>query len=81
MKQIGEHYEDLGILLLNDETGEKVAAIMNDCHMKASDINREVLKRWIQGQGKQPVAWDTLVEVLNSIDLHELAHTIENSLH
>ena len=72
---IPTHYETLGILLLNDETGAITAAIMNDCQMKALNINREVLKRLIRGQGKQPVAWDTLVEVLNSTDLHELAHT------
>ena len=81
IKEIGTHYEMLGILLLNDKTGETIATITNDCQRKALDINRVVLTRWIQGQGKQPVTWDTLVEVLNSIDLCELARTIDNTLH
>ena len=70
----------LGILLLNDDTGETIATITNDCQKKALDINREVLRRWIHGQGRQPVTWDTLVGVLNSIELSELARTIENRL-
>ena len=70
----------LGIMLLNDETGEIIATITNDCQKKALDINHEVLKRWIQGQGRQPVSWDTLVGVLNSIELSELACTIQNRL-
>ena len=80
MECIGTRYKMLGILLLNDEIGARTAAIIKECHQNAFDINHEILQKWIQGQGRQPITWDTLVGVLKSISLSELANTIESSL-
>jgi len=80
MEHIGANYKILGTLLLNDDTGTKTAAIIKECQMNALDINYNILQQWIQGKGSHPVTWDTLVEVLRSINLSELANTIESSL-
>ena len=80
MEQIGTNYKMLGTLLLNDDTGELSAAIIKQCQMNALDINYHILQKWIQGRGSQPVTWDTLVEVLRSISLSELANAIESAL-
>ena len=77
---IGTNYEMLGTLLLNDDTGAKTAAIIEDCRGNAPTINYKVLQQWIQGRGRQPVTWDTLVGVLRRINLSELANTIESAL-
>ena len=69
----------LGTLLLNDDTGAKTAALIEECQKNAFTINYKVLQKWIQGKGR-PATWDTLVEVLRSTNLSELANTIENSL-
>ena len=37
----------------------------------------EVLRQWINGRGKQPVIWKTLIEVLHDIELSTLAREIE----
>ena len=66
----------LGTLLLNDDTGDITDAIIDECRENASRINRKLLQRWIQGRGRQPVTWDTLVGVLRSINLFELANTV-----
>ena len=50
-----KNYEMLGTLLLNDNTGAKTAAIIEECRENASRINRKILRQWIQGQGRQPV--------------------------
>ena len=78
LDQIGTRYWDLGVLLLNDDTGVITQAIVNQYHEDAS-INREIIKRWIQGQG-MPVEWATLIEVLNDIGLTELACEIEKKI-
>ena len=70
----------LGTLLLNDDTGDVTDAIIDECRENASRINRKILRQWIQGRGRQPVTWDTLVGVLRSINLSELANTIESAL-
>ena len=76
MDQIGTNYWDLGILLLNDAKGAVTEAIVKQYHEDAAKINREILQRWIQGQG-MPVEWATLIEVLKDIELTELAREIE----
>ena len=76
LDQIGTHYKKLGILLLNDTTGTVTQAIIKQYHHHASEINMEILQRWIQGQG-MPVEWATLIEVLKDIELTELAREIE----
>ena len=78
LEQIGIHYWDLGVQLLNDTTGAVTQAIIKQYHHDATEINREILQRWIQGKGKSPVEWATLVEVLKDIGLSELACEIES---
>ena len=80
MECIGTNYKMLGTLLLNDDTGAKTAAIIEECRGNAPRINYEVLQQWIQGRGRQPVTWDTLVGVLRGLKLSELANTIESAL-
>ena len=43
----------------------------------AEEINKEILREWLTGRGKQPVTWATLVEVLRDIKLTTLASDIE----
>ena len=80
MECIGTNYQILGTLLLNDNTGAITAAIIEECRENAFSINYKVLQQWIQGRGRQPVTWVTLVGVLRSINLSELANTIESAL-
>ena len=76
--QIGTHYWELGILLLDDKKGAITKAIIEQYHEDAAKINREILCRWIEGKG-MPVRWATIIEVLKNIGLNELAREIENS--
>jgi len=79
LEQIGTHYRELGILLLDDTTGAVTQAIIEQYHYDATKINREIFQRWTQGKG-MPVEWATLVEVLMDIGLSELAREMEQTL-
>ena len=79
-EKIGSHYEDFGTLLLNDESGEKVQAIVNEHKGKAKSINREIFREWLRNRGASPVSWRTLIDVLNEIGLKTLATDITNTL-
>jgi len=77
-KEIGEHYEIFGILLLNDEHGERVEAIIEEkARANCKEINLAILKKWLHGEGEQPATWRTLVQVLKDSDLSVLAEEIE----
>ena len=76
VKEIGTEYEDFGILLLQDETGQSVKNIVHMCLNDPERINKEIFRQWLAGKGKQPVTWATLVEVLHDIGLSTLADCI-----
>ena len=79
-EKVGTDYTDFGIFLLEDKDGAKVEQIKSDCREKAAAIVREILSQWVRGQGRQPVTWKTLIEVLNIIKLTELASSIQTAL-
>ena len=75
-QEISTKYQDFGILLLEDSTG---ARVQNTIHKHREDpeaINMDILQQWIDGRGKKPVTWETLIEVLFDIDLTTLAEDI-----
>ena len=72
-QQIGTNFMKFGILLLEDETGSRIQSIIHECRDNAEQVNMKVLQEWIAGRGKLPVSWDTLIEVLQDIDLSTLA--------
>ncbi len=80
LEGISINYHDFGILLLEDNTGTQLNAIVDKCRENAKAINREILVQWLAGKGKQPVSWNTLLEVLKDIDLQALASDIESAL-
>ena len=79
LEQIGLHYEQLGVLLLEDTTGAVTEAIIKHSH-DATEINLHIFKQWIQGKGKKPIEWSTLIEVLIDIGLPVLATEMEHAL-
>ena len=80
LERIGTHYWKLGVLLLEDATGEVTQAIIEHHHEDATKINLQIFQKWMQGKGKLPVEWSTLTEVLKDIGLSELAIEMEQTL-
>ena len=80
LEQIGTHYWELGVLLLDDTTGQVTQAIIEHHHEDATKINLQIFQKWIQGKGKLPVEWSTLVEVIKDIGLVQLASEMEQNL-
>lgn len=78
-QQIGTKYLQFGILLLNDSTGDRVDSIKHEHSQHAENINIQILQEWIKGNGKEPVSWKTLTEVLRKIGLSRLATEIEEA--
>ena len=75
-EEIGTHYTKFGVSLLEDATGNRVANIVQAHRDRAEEINCEVFRLWLNGKGRQPVSWDTLVCVLRDVGLKKLAQHI-----
>ena len=76
---VGSTLQEFGISLLEDKTGRIVEAIELDQRMQ-SRICREIVKRWLEGKGKQPVTWGTLIDVLDQIELRVLSSDIRSQI-
>ena len=74
---IGTNYWAMGVFLLKDSDGAKVAAIEKEMQRNTVDINCQIFRQWLSGRGRQPVSWSTLVSVLKDMNLISLAKSIE----
>ena len=80
-QKIGTKYRPFGILLLEDDDGDLVEAIVHDeMPNGVLNINLTILRKWLKGTGKPPT-WASLIEVLRDIDLKALASDIEQECH
>ena len=80
MEAIGDQWHMVGIVLLDDENGAIVDCIADECRGKAQNINLEILKRWIRGQGIPDRSWRALIGVLRSVRHIALADSMEEAL-
>ena len=76
-QKAGAHYSTFGILLLNDETGSRMANIENECYGRPERIVLKVLQEWLEGKGLMPVTWETLIKTLRNTELNLMADEIE----
>ena len=76
--RIGNKYWKFGILLLDDDFGHVVDAIVHEHQEDTEQITLKILQLWINGAGLQPVSWTTLILVLHDVQLNELAKDISN---
>ena len=77
--EIGIKFHAIGTSLLNDEQGYVVPAIVSEYRGNAEQINMDILRCWVQGQGIADCTWRGLLGVLR-IHCPKLAGDIEETL-
>eukprot|EP00731_Ephydatia_muelleri_P005504 Em0002g1680a len=77
IQRIGVNYSTFGIFLLNDDNGTLVDALKSQHLLNAENITTAILQRWLEGKGKTPVSWATLIGALRQATLNTLADQIE----
>ena len=76
-REVGVKYFDFGTHLLQEVTGAHIRMLELELNRNGEHINQRILQDWLNGRGR-PVTWATLVEVLNIIDMGELAKKIKD---
>ncbi len=79
-QEVGSKTRECCTFLLNDRDGAKLQAIEHQYRGDPLWINHEIFSRWLQGEGRQPVTWATLVGVLRDIRMNSLADDICGTL-
>ena len=80
IQEIGAKYRSLGIFLLNDDNGAITSEIIEAHHHQPLSITFEIFSRWLQGSGRDPKTWDTLITVLRDVQLSQLVRRIDENL-
>ena len=81
LTEIQNDHKRFGTLLLKDDSGNVIKGIEKACRNGPPvDITVEILRQWLQGTGRLPVTWQTLVECLRDAKLNIAADYIEGAL-
>ena len=64
----GLHFESYDI--------SRIKKDYNECY----DACQTVFVEWLNGSGRKPITWNTLIKVLIEVELSELATTVEHIL-
>ena len=75
--EIGTKYVRFGTLILEDANGTRVSNLQHKYQRDPEQINTEIFREWLNGKGKQPVTWATLIEVLCDISAISAVHATE----
>ena len=79
-EEIANDYSNFGILILDDKRGSKVAAIAETKQGDSVAITVEILRQWLQGKGRMPVTWLTLIKCLRDTVLNVLSDDIKSAM-
>lgn len=78
-QKVAEFHETFGILLLDDEDGSLVHGLIAP-NQTPCNITLAILRKWIQGEGKKPITWATLIAAIRDAGCATLAEDITAGL-
>ena len=79
LQEVGHRYKRFGRELLRGRM-RRVRPIMHVYREQPEHINLHILLEWLEGEGRRPVTWGTLVQTLENIRLYRLAREIQDAL-
>ena len=80
IKRVSPAWYDLGSLMDFDESGTKLEIIRESYHNNPVTCCRAMFQHWLNGNGRKPTSWRTLIELLEDSDQKVLAGEIRNAL-
>ena len=60
--------------------GHEIKSIERNKHFQTGNACRAIFIEWLEGKGRQPTTWETLIEALEEADLSELASDLKDTL-
>ena len=76
-REIGCKYLSFGTLLLMDNTMAHILDLEHRFRGNGEQINIHIFQEWLEGKGKRPTTWETLMKVMNDIGMGELSKKLE----
>ena len=60
--------------------GHEIICIKRDHHFQTLDACFAMFREWIEGKGRKPTTWDTVIKVLEEAELNEIAEDLRDVL-
>ena len=74
---IAAKWKKFGIFLDFDETGQTLDCIAKDHPLDVEECCTAMMREWLQGRGRQPATWATLIDLLKDAKINVLAQQLE----
>lgn len=71
---LASQWKKFGIHLNFDETGYTLRNIKKEC---SEECCIEMMEMWLEGKGRQPVTWATLIELLEDAEHKSIAEQLK----
>ena len=81
IKRVAPSWRNLGILLDFDSNGTELAIIDKKHHGDPESCCQAMFQCWLNGSGRGPHTWRTLIELIKDCDMEVLAIEVENFMH
>lgn len=81
IKSVAPKWKEFGLLLDFDPTGSELDIIDGDHGREGcQECCTSMFSLWLQGRGKQPATWETLLELLQNFHRHSLVKEIRSAI-
>ena len=77
IKAIAPDWSRFGIHFDFDETGQTLKCIAKEHPFNPIDCCTQMMREWLEGRGRQPATWATLIDLLKDAEMNDLAQQVE----
>ena len=60
--------------------GHEIRSISQDNPLNSVDACRETFTQWLEGKGRTPITWETIIEALEEADFSEVTKELKEIL-
>ena len=78
IKKVAASWDEVA-LSLHFEASD-VSRIERDHHQQSVQASRVVFSEWLEGRGRQPITWQTLITALKQAGLQTVSNDLERML-
>ena len=78
INRVAGKWEEVAIRL--HFSADRIEVLRRDSHHQCDPACRNMFTRWLDGEGREPRTWGTLIATLNEANLSTVAHELDKMI-